>query len=52
MWKVYLEKHSNETNRFMTKEEFIEEMLVKKKCEPFKGIKNYEKFHYVEPSVY
>jgi len=52
MWKVYLEKHSNETNRFMTKEEFIEEMLVKKKCEPFKGIKNYEKFHYVEPSIY
>jgi len=52
MWKVYLKKHFNETNRFMIKEEFIEEMLVKKKCEPFKGIENYEKFHYVEPSVY
>jgi len=52
MWKVYLEKHPNGTGRFKTIEEFMEVSFVKEACKPFGSIKNYEKFHYIEPSVY
>lgn len=52
MWKVYLEKHPDGKGPFKTIEEFMEVSFIKKANKPFGSIENYEKFHYIGPSVY
>ena len=52
MWKVYLDKHSDGTGRFKTKEEFMEASFVQEFHQPFGNIRYNEKFHYIGPSEY
>jgi LmbE family N-acetylglucosaminyl deacetylase len=47
MWRVYLEDYPNSNNAFKTVEQFIKETFLEDTGKPFKGIKYYEKFHYI-----
>ncbi|MDF2670159.1 MAG: bacillithiol biosynthesis deacetylase BshB1 [Paenibacillus sp.] len=52
MWKVYLEKHPNDTGRFKTKEEFMEVTFIEEFSTPLENLQYNEKFHYIGPSEY
>jgi len=52
MWKTYLAKHSHGTGRFANKKDFVETSFVREFLPPFRGIKFYEKFHYISPAEY
>lgn len=51
MWKVYLEKHPNESE-YSGVDEFVEDNFINVKCTPICGLTCYEKYHYIPPEKY
>jgi LmbE family N-acetylglucosaminyl deacetylase len=47
MWRVYLEDYPDGSGPFKTIEQFIKKTFIEEACKPLKGIKYYEKFHYI-----